>query len=608
MAQRTRYAGHTSIVFCALILLSGAPLHEMPASSALWAAPAILLAAMLIAWAAESAQFFVAQGFALAILAWLQTLPEFAVEFVYAWRQEVPYLLANLTGALRLLTGLGWPMIYFVAAFFYRRRYRKPLRQITLQDGHCVEVVGLLVPLLYMVLVWYRGSLNLFDAAVLILIYAAYLIVLSRMPPEEAEGIEDLELIPRMIVTSPRPRRIALITGLFVGGRPAHLLLRGTVRGQPAGGFGGDRCAGVRFRAMGGAVRFGIPGESLGLLLGPHHTPRSHGADEHGVEQHQPVDPAGGHAAHRVLHQPGQRFRHPLRRSAEARTAHDAGAIAGRDALSVEHAAGVVGGGVALFPVADSIRVLPRQTRTGVCRLHGDAHSLVRHRRLSGVVHGGGALLSGEAAKPGGLPVVRRHVAAVRVAVLGPCGKIEEALNMKNRVRSTTVLCVRRNGQVVMAGDGQVTFGQEVLKASARKLRRFYNEKILAGFAGSTADAFALSGRFEGKLEQYGGNLARSVVELAKEWRMDRALRHLEALLLVADATSTYIVSGNGDVIEPDEGVAAIGSGGPFAKAAAVALMDNTELSARLIAEKAMAIASKICIYTNDTVTYEELG
>jgi len=179
---------------------------------------------------------------------------------------------------------------------------------------------------------------------------------------------------------------------------------------------------------------------------------------------------------------------------------------------------------------------------------------------------------------------------------------------MKNRIRSTTVLCVRRNGHVVMAGDGQVTFGQEVLKASARKLRRLYNEKILAGFAGSTADAFALFGRFEGKLEQHGGNLARSVVELAKEWRMDRALRHLEALLLVADATSTYIVSGNGDVIEPDEGVAAIGSGGPFAKAAAVALMDNTELSARAIAEKAMAIASKICIYTNDSVTYEELG
>ena len=179
---------------------------------------------------------------------------------------------------------------------------------------------------------------------------------------------------------------------------------------------------------------------------------------------------------------------------------------------------------------------------------------------------------------------------------------------MKNRIRSTTVLCVRRNGQVVMAGDGQVTFGQEVLKSSARKLRRLYSEKILAGFAGSTADAFALFGRFEGKLEQHGGNLARSVVELAKEWRMDRALRHLEALLLVADAGGTYIVSGNGDVIEPDEGVAAIGSGGPFAKAAAVALMDNTDLSARAIAEKAMAIASKICIYTNDSITYEELG
>jgi ATP-dependent HslUV protease, peptidase subunit HslV len=179
---------------------------------------------------------------------------------------------------------------------------------------------------------------------------------------------------------------------------------------------------------------------------------------------------------------------------------------------------------------------------------------------------------------------------------------------MKNRIRSTTVLCVRRNGLVVMAGDGQVTFGQEVLKASARKLRRLYSDKILAGFAGSTADAFALFGRFEGKLEQHGGNLARSVVELAKEWRMDRALRHLEALLLVADAGSTYIVSGNGDVIEPDEGVAAIGSGGPFAKAAAVALMDNTDLSARAIAEKAMAIASKICIYTNDSVTYEELS
>jgi ATP-dependent HslUV protease subunit HslV len=179
---------------------------------------------------------------------------------------------------------------------------------------------------------------------------------------------------------------------------------------------------------------------------------------------------------------------------------------------------------------------------------------------------------------------------------------------MKNRIRSTTILCVRRNGKVVMAGDGQVTLGSEVLKASAKKLRRLYNSKIIAGFAGATADAFALFQRFEAKLEQHSGNLARSVVELAKEWRTDRMLRHLEALLLVADVQNTYIVSGTGDVIEPDENLAAIGSGGPFAKAAAVALMDNTELSAREIAEKSMAIAGRICIYTNENVIYEELG
>src|SRR6185437_10344590 len=151
---------------------------------------------------------------------------------------------------------------------------------------------------------------------------------------------------------------------------------------------------------------------------------------------------------------------------------------------------------------------------------------------------------------------------------------------MKERIRSTTVLCVRRNGKVVMAGDGQVTLGQEVLKATARKLRRLYNNKILAGFAGSTADAFALFARFESKLEQHNGNLPRSVVELAKEWRTDRILRHLEALLLVADQKNTYVVSGNGDVIEPDEGIVAIGSGGPFATASATALMRCTKLSA----------------------------
>jgi ATP-dependent HslUV protease subunit HslV len=178
---------------------------------------------------------------------------------------------------------------------------------------------------------------------------------------------------------------------------------------------------------------------------------------------------------------------------------------------------------------------------------------------------------------------------------------------MKQKIRSTTVVCVRRDGKVVMAGDGQVTLGAEVLKGTAKKLRRLYNDKILAGFAGSTADAFALFSRFETKLEQFNGNLARSVVELAKEWRTDRALRHLEALLLVADAANTYLVSGNGDVIEPDEGISAIGSGGPFAMAAALALLRNTKLSARHIAEQAMAIAGKICIYTNDNVTYEEL-
>ncbi len=179
---------------------------------------------------------------------------------------------------------------------------------------------------------------------------------------------------------------------------------------------------------------------------------------------------------------------------------------------------------------------------------------------------------------------------------------------MNNRVRSTTSLWVRRGRRVVMAGDGQVTLGQEVLKASARKLRRLYNDRILAGFAGATADAFALFSRFESKLEQHNGNLPRAVVELAKEWRTDKVLRHLEALLLVADLEKTYILSGNGDVIEPDEDVSAIGSGGPFAKAAASALIENTDLDARAIAEKAMAIAARICIYTNQNFHYEELG
>lgn len=178
---------------------------------------------------------------------------------------------------------------------------------------------------------------------------------------------------------------------------------------------------------------------------------------------------------------------------------------------------------------------------------------------------------------------------------------------MQAKIRSTTILCVRRNGKVVIAGDGQVTLGQEVLKSSAKKLRRFLNGKILGGFAGSTADAFALFSRFEAKLEQHSGNLPRSVVELAKEWRTDRMLRHLEAMLIVADANNTYLVSGNGDVIEPDDNIAAIGSGGMFAKCAAKALLENTNLSAREIVEKAMAIAGEVCIYTNRNTTVEEL-
>jgi len=174
-------------------------------------------------------------------------------------------------------------------------------------------------------------------------------------------------------------------------------------------------------------------------------------------------------------------------------------------------------------------------------------------------------------------------------------------------IRSTTVLCVRRDGKVVMAGDGQVTLGDNVIKHSARKIRRLYQDKILAGFAGSTADAFSLFARFESKLEQYHGNLGRAAVELAKDWRTDKMLRQLEALLLVADQSQTFLISGQGDVIEPDSGIAAIGSGGSFATSAATALIEHTQLPARQIAEEAMKIAGKICIYTNDKVTIEEL-
>jgi len=174
--------------------------------------------------------------------------------------------------------------------------------------------------------------------------------------------------------------------------------------------------------------------------------------------------------------------------------------------------------------------------------------------------------------------------------------------------KGTTILCVRREGKIAIGGDGQVTMGQTVLKHNARKIRRMFGDKVLTGFSGATADALTLFEKFEGKLETYRGNLTRAAVELAKDWRTDKILRRLEALLIIADQEHTFIISGTGDVIEPEDGIAAIGSGGPFAHAAAKALAENTALTARDIVEKAMIIASDICIYTNDKIDIEELN
>ena len=175
------------------------------------------------------------------------------------------------------------------------------------------------------------------------------------------------------------------------------------------------------------------------------------------------------------------------------------------------------------------------------------------------------------------------------------------------QMHGTTVLCVRKDSKVVLAADGQVTLGEGVIKHNAKKVRRLYNDKILAGFAGSTADALSLFARFENKLQEFHGNLPRAAVELAKEWRTDRSLRHLDALLVVADAKSTFLLSGNGDVIEPDDGIIAIGSGGPYALSAARALAKHTKLGTKDIASEAMRIASEICIYTNGNFSIEEL-
>ncbi len=180
-------------------------------------------------------------------------------------------------------------------------------------------------------------------------------------------------------------------------------------------------------------------------------------------------------------------------------------------------------------------------------------------------------------------------------------------IESRARIRSTTVLAVRRDGKAVIAGDGQVTMGDTIMKSSARKVRRLYNDTVVAGFAGASADAFALFQRFESKLEQFRGQLNRAAVELAKDWRTDKMMRNLEALLLVSDSQSTLVISGNGDVIEPDDGIVAIGSGGPYALSAARALARHTNLSARQIAEEAMKVAGEICIYSNLNLVIEEI-
>lgn len=183
----------------------------------------------------------------------------------------------------------------------------------------------------------------------------------------------------------------------------------------------------------------------------------------------------------------------------------------------------------------------------------------------------------------------------------------DDSMSASPRLRSTTILCVRHQGRVALAGDGQVSFGEQVMKHTARKVRRMYNDTVIAGFAGTAADAFALFAKFEAKLEEFRGNLPRAAVELAKDWRLDRALRQLQALLAVANAEHSLIISGTGDVIESDDGVIGIGSGGGYAAAAARALTKHSTLSAREIAEEAMRIAAGLCVYTNDRITVEEL-
>jgi len=251
-----------------------------------------------------------------------------------------------------------------------------------------------------------------------------------------------------------------------------------------------------------------------------------------------------------------------------------------------------------------------RVVRISLGDVTGGGYQLIEHPRV------GGRAVSGDLG--GGRPVPEcageESPGGDHVPLLGDQHVddlpelIDRPIQSENRMfHSTTILAVRHRDHAVLAGDGQVTFGQTVVKHGAKKIRRLYNDRVLAGFAGSAADSFALFSRFEAKLEQYRGNLERSAVELAKDWRSDRILRRLEAMLIVLDKTATFLLSGNGDLFEPDDGIVAIGSGGPYALAAAKALAQNTDLDARAIAEKAMTIAGEICIYTNANIAVEEL-
>jgi cation:H+ antiporter len=235
-------AQSTLLIFPAFALIEAAALQPGSPWAVLWAGPCILLASLMIAWGAEATQFFIAQGIALAVLALLQTLPEFAVEAILAWHRDVPYLLANLTGALMLLTGIGWPMIYLSAATAHRREHQQPMRVIHLQNDHAVQIVALFAALAWEFVVWWKGELNLYDSAVLLAIYIAYLWVMSRLPPEEPETIDEIGGVPRAIVLAPKPLRVSAILVLFVVGGAAVFLVTGPFL---AGLFGLSTLAGI---------------------------------------------------------------------------------------------------------------------------------------------------------------------------------------------------------------------------------------------------------------------------------------------------------------------------------------------------------------------------